>query len=132
MQEVLNQSLNTGMVFVMKKMGRDRFSAYMKRYAFGEETGIELPGEIRGLTENLDSPRDVEHATAAFGQGIATTPIGTARALAALGSSSFLRIRILLIVFLIHGAEKSNETAEPKSSEESIGGHHAHVGGCCR
>ncbi len=90
MQEVLGQSLNTGMVYVMKKMGRDKFSAYMRRYKLGEETGIELPGEIRGLTANLDSPRDVEHATAAFGQGIAMTPIETVRALAALGNGGFL------------------------------------------
>lgn len=115
MQEVLNQSLNTGMVFVMKKMGRDRFSAYMKRYAFDEETGIELPGEIRGLMENLDSPRDVEHATAAFGQGIAMTPIGTARALATLGNGGFLVDPYIVDrISYTWGGEKITKPAEPK------------------
>mgnify|MGYP001577910343 FL=1 len=90
MQEVLSQSLNTGMVHVMKKIGRDRFSSYMRRYKLGEETGIELPVETRGLVANLDSPRDLEHATAAFGQGIAMTPIQAVRALAALGNGGFL------------------------------------------
>lgn len=115
MQEVLNQSLNTGMVFVMKKMGRDRFSAYMKRYAFGEETGIELPGEIRGLTDNLDSPRDVEHATAAFGQGIAMTPIGTVRALASLGNGGFLVDPYIVDrISYTWGGEKITKPAESK------------------
>lgn len=115
MQEVLNQSLNTGMVFVMKKMGRDRFSAYMKRYGFGEETGIELPGEIRGLTDNLDSPRDVEHATVAFGQGIAMTPVGTARALASLGNGGFLVDPYIVDrISYTWGGEKITRPAEPK------------------
>lgn len=115
MQEVLNQSLNTGMVFVMKKMGSDRFSAYMERYALGEETGIELPSEVRGLTDNLDSPRDVEHATAAFGQGIAMTPIETARALASLGNGGFL-IDPYIVDSIIYtfGEEKKTIPAEPK------------------
>ncbi|MEK9168165.1 MAG: penicillin-binding protein 2 [Patescibacteria group bacterium] len=90
MQEVLNQSLNTGMVFVMQKMGPDIFSTYMKSYGIGVETGIELPNETHGLIDNLDSTRDIEHATAAFGQGIAMTPIETVRALSALGNGGYL------------------------------------------
>ncbi len=90
MQEVLNQSLNTGVVFAMQKMGKETFSKYMKSYGIGQETGIDLPNEAHGLIDNLDSPREVEHATAAFGQGIAMTPIETIRALSSLGNGGFL------------------------------------------
>jgi cell division protein FtsI/penicillin-binding protein 2 len=90
MQTVLNDSLNTGMVFVMKKMGREKFSKYMLSYDMGEETGIDLPGEVPGLMDNLHSPRDVEHATAAFGQGIAMTPVEITKALATLGNGGLL------------------------------------------
>ena len=40
MQEVLNQSLNTGASFVVDKMGKEKFSEYMHAYGMGEETGI--------------------------------------------------------------------------------------------
>ena len=90
MQEVLSQSLNTGVAFIVKTMGKERFRDYFLKLRLGNETGVDLPGEIHGDVENLNSPRDIEYATASYGQGIAITPIAAARALSALGNGGVL------------------------------------------
>jgi cell division protein FtsI/penicillin-binding protein 2 len=87
MQQVLNDSLNTGVAFVVSRLGNERFADYMlHKYHLGDETGIDLPGERQGLMSNLSSKRDLEYAVASFGQGIAVTPINMTAALAILGN----------------------------------------------
>ncbi len=92
MQEVLNQSLNTGVTFVADKMGHPAFTQYMQAYGFGAKTGIDLPGEIPGNLAQLGDGNgpDVNYAAASFGQGIAVTPIGMIRALSTLANGGVL------------------------------------------
>lgn len=83
-QEILSQSLNVGIAFVVEKMGKENLRRYFERYGLREETGIDLPAEAAPLTNNLDSPRMIEYVTAGYGQGIAVTPLSVARALSVL------------------------------------------------
>ncbi len=90
MQDVLNQSLNTGMVFAYKKLGKEKFRDYILGYGIKEKTNIDLPNETGSIVSNLYSPRELEYANASFGQGIALTPFQMIRALASLANGGNL------------------------------------------
>ncbi len=89
-QYALSKSLNTGFIHISQLVGNKTFAEYLKKFGLGEKTGIDLPNEGSGLVGNLDRNIDVEIATAAFGQGIAMTPIETARALSAIANGGYL------------------------------------------
>lgn len=90
MQDVLSQSLNVGVAHVVKLLGNKVFTDYLYSFGLNEKTRIDLPNEGRNLVDNLKSPRDIEHATASFGQGIALTPISTIRALSVIANGGIL------------------------------------------
>lgn len=125
MQEVLNQSLNTGAAFVEQKVGNSRFADYLMKLGFDTETGVDLPNEGVSIVENLESPRDIEYATASFGQGIAITPMTMVRALAALGNGGTLVTpHVVTEVKYRNGFSRKVEPADgarifrPETSEE--------------
>jgi cell division protein FtsI/penicillin-binding protein 2 len=90
MQTALSQSLNVGAAYAEHLIGNDRFTQYMYNFGLNEKTGIDLPNEAKDLTSNLNVNRDLEHAEASFGQGIALTPMATIRALAAIANGGNL------------------------------------------
>lgn len=118
MQEVINNSLNTGMVFVMQQLGRERFRQYMLGYGLGEKTGIDLPGEISGLVSGLSSKEEVNYATAAFGQGIAVTPIEATRALASLSNGG--NIVTPYVVKSVRYADGTTKETQPQVVRQVI------------
>lgn len=90
MQTVLSESLNTGMVYSMRQLGKARFREYMLSYGIGEKSLVDLPNEAKGLVSNLQSPRELEYATASFGQGISFSPVVLVRALSAMANGGYM------------------------------------------
>ena len=77
MVTVLEESLNTGSIYIMEKISAKVFADYVINFGFGEKTGIELETEGVSNINNLKRKtiRPVEAATASFGQGITATPL---------------------------------------------------------
>ena len=103
MQEVLNRSVNTGVVHVMDEMGTDVFSDYIRGFGLDSKTEIDLPSEANNIIRNFDSPRRVEFATASFGQGVAFPPIAMTRALGVLANGGYL-----VDPYLVEGIQKKD------------------------
>ncbi|MFA5744835.1 MAG: penicillin-binding protein 2 [Candidatus Paceibacterota bacterium] len=80
MKQVIVQSLNVGAAWIATQLGQDAFRAYFTTL-FGEKTGIDIQSESSALLSNLSKPQQIGYDTAAFGQGIAVTPIQMVRAL---------------------------------------------------
>jgi cell division protein FtsI (penicillin-binding protein 3)/stage V sporulation protein D (sporulation-specific penicillin-binding protein) len=91
MTQVLEKSLNTGAIFAQKSLGNKNFLEYLKRFGFGEKTGIDLTGEGPGNISNLKNfNRNIEFFTASFGQGITVTPLQLISAYNALANGGIL------------------------------------------
>lgn len=75
MRNVLIDSINTGSIFVARKVGKERFNEYVKKFGFGTLTGVELDTEVAGTIENIARKGEIYIATASFGQGITATPL---------------------------------------------------------
>lgn len=91
MTQVLEKSLNTGVIYIEKLVGNKAFADYVKRFGFGEKTEIELPGEVSGNIRNLNNIKsDINFFTASFGQGISVTPLQLAAGYSALANKGTL------------------------------------------
>jgi cell division protein FtsI/penicillin-binding protein 2 len=97
MTEVIEQSINTGAAHAGKLIGKDLFYNYLVKFGFGQKTGIGLPGEVAGSLGNLKTSfRDINFATAAFGQGVSVTPIQMINAFSAIANGGILMKPYLL------------------------------------
>ncbi len=83
---IIKRSSNVGAVKIGLRLGRERLYAALRRFGFGQDTGIELPGEQSGRVRSGASWREIELVTISFGYGFTVSPIQMAAALAAIGN----------------------------------------------
>ncbi|MDO8466865.1 MAG: penicillin-binding protein 2 [bacterium] len=115
MTEVIEQSINTGASFAEKKTGHDIFYNYLLKFGFDDPTGITLPGELSGKLTNLKTAtRDINFATAAFGQGVSVTPMQLINAVSAIANDGEL-----MRPHIVKGlpAEKMNDVISKESAD---------------
>lgn len=96
MTNVIEHSINTGAVFAERTTGPDIFYNYLIKFGLNQPTNITLPGEIKGNISNLKNGKDIDFATAAYGQGVAVTPIELISAVSAIANGGILMKPIIL------------------------------------
>jgi len=72
---VLAESSDVGSIKIALRLGEDRFYKYIRAYGFGQQTGIELPGETRGMTKPPSRWSKVSIAAISMGQEIGISAV---------------------------------------------------------
>ncbi len=90
MTQVLEKSLNTGTAFVAKKIGKNLFYSYIKKFGFGERTDIEFDNEQAGNIPYYDDWTESELINHGFGQGLTVTPLQMLNSYAAIANKGVL------------------------------------------
>lgn len=75
LDDIIVLSCNTGIATVALELGARRLHEWVERFGFGEETGIELAGESRGILSSPERWSQMRVANLGFGQGIGVTPL---------------------------------------------------------
>jgi cell division protein FtsI/penicillin-binding protein 2 len=86
MKEVIQNSDNIGMVYAVSKLGKEKLIDYLERFGIGEKSGIDLEEEASPKIRGEKEWKEIDLATAAFGQGIAVTGIQMVRAVSAIAN----------------------------------------------
>lgn len=115
MTEVIEQSINTGAAFAEKQTGHDTFRQYLEKFGFTRATGIKLPGELKGsIAPLVHDPRDINFATASFGQGISVTPVALVNSISTIANGGVLMRPLVL-------ADEKPEMLRKVISEDAAG-----------
>jgi len=89
-EDIIAYSSNIGIVKISNCLGSLRTFEYLKLFGFGASTGINLPGESRGILDYERVKYPVGRAYASFGQGFAITPLQMALAVSVLANGGRL------------------------------------------
>ena len=118
MTQVLENSINTGMMFVADKLGHERLSEYVKKFGFGQKTGVELGPESAGDISSLDRNGQIYAAVGSFGQGLTVTPLQIATAYSAIANQGLLPKPFIVAETRYPDGKK--EITEPQMSQPVI------------
>ncbi|MCD6487082.1 MAG: hypothetical protein J7K35_07135 [Syntrophobacterales bacterium] len=90
LREILKYSSNIGSVKIAERLGEEKLYRYITMFGFGSKTGVDLPGESKGILRDPEEWNDVDFATIAFGQGISVTAIQLVTAMSAIANDGIL------------------------------------------
>jgi len=89
-RDVIKFSSNIGTMKAAQKLGPDRLYKYVKKFGFGEKTGIELPGEVNGITTHPGTWSKLSLCSISMGHEVTVTALQLACAMSALANGGNL------------------------------------------
>src|SRR5712671_1663166 len=88
--DILAQSSDVGAIKIAVRLGAPKFYEYIRAFGFGTPTGVDLPGESRGLLHRLENWSAISIGSVSMGQEIGVTPIQLVTAVSAIANGGVL------------------------------------------
>lgn len=110
---VIAKSSNIGATKIAMKLGKEKLAHYVGAFGFGAKTGLEIPGEVSGVTHTARRWPLIQLATVSFGQGVSVSALQLAQAYQAIANDGFL-----VPLRLMKGVRKSDGVYAPAEAPQ--------------
>ncbi|MFC4770219.1 stage V sporulation protein D [Effusibacillus consociatus] len=118
--EVVENSCNPGFMLMGQRLGKEKLFSYIYKFGFGQKTGIDMPGEGKGIMFKLNRVGPLELATTSFGQGVSVTPIQQVMAVSAIANGGLLMEPHVAKEWIEPETGKVIERIEPKEKQRVV------------
>jgi cell division protein FtsI (penicillin-binding protein 3) len=88
--DILAQSSDVGAIKIALRLGAPKFYDYIRAFGFGQPTGVDMPGESKGLLRRLENWSAVSIGSISMGQEVGVTPIQLISAVSAIANGGLL------------------------------------------
>jgi cell division protein FtsI (penicillin-binding protein 3) len=88
--EILAKSSDVGAIKIALRLGPPKFYEYIRAFGFGQQTGVDLPGESKGMLRKVDNWTPVSIGSISMGQEVGVTPMQLVTAVSAIANGGTL------------------------------------------
>ena len=88
--DILAQSSDVGAIKIALRLGAPKFYDYIRAFGFGQQTGVDMPGESRGLLRRLENWSAISIGSISMGQEVGVTPLQLIGAVSAIANGGML------------------------------------------
>jgi cell division protein FtsI/penicillin-binding protein 2 len=88
--DILAQSSDVGAIKIALRLGAPKFYDYIRAFGFGQPTGVDLPGESKGILRRLENWSAISIGSISMGQEVGVTPLQLASAVSAIANGGLL------------------------------------------
>ena len=116
LDEIIKHSCNAGMIQAVRRLKREELYSMLRRFGFGRETGVEMPGESAGLLRGVGEWSGLSRYSLSIGQEISVTSIQMAAAFGAIANGG-----VYMAPSIIESIEADDGSAARRFSPKSRG-----------
>ncbi len=117
--DILAESSDVGAIKVALRLGDERFYKYIRAFGFGQQTGIELPGETRGLTKPVERWSKVSIGAISMGQEIGISPLQLASLISTIANDG-VHVPPRIVAGTIAAATIAAGSAAPQNTPQTV------------